>query len=123
MSYTSPMTEKQPLSDQSIINCLGNDYGIKVAKLTLLPLGADIKASVYNAVAHDQSSYFVKIKRGHHHDISATIIALLQDAGIQQIIPPIKTNRGQPIQYIDDFTLIVFPFVEGQDGFTRDLTG
>ena len=116
------MIEKQPLSDQRIIDCLSNDYGIKVATLTFLPLGADINASVYKAETHDQSSYFIKIKRGHYHDISATIIALLHDAGIQQIIRPIKTNSGQPIQHIGDFTLIVSPFVEGQDGFSRDLT-
>ena len=113
---------EQPLSDQRIIDCLNTDYGIKVAKLTFLPLGADMNASVYKAEAHDQSSYFIKLKRGHHHDISATMIALLHDAGIQQIIPPIKTNHGQPIQHIGDFTLIVSPFVEGQDGFSRDLT-
>ncbi len=47
---------------------------------------------------------------------------LLHDAGIQQIIPPIKTIHGRPTQRIEDFTLIVYPFVEGQDGFSRDLT-
>jgi hypothetical protein len=26
-----------------------------------------IDASVYNAQTHDQASYFVKLKRGHHH--------------------------------------------------------
>lgn len=116
------MIEKQPISDQRIIDCLNTYYGIKVSTLTLLPLGADMNASVYKAETHDQSSYFIKLKRGYHHDISATTIALLHDAGIQQIISPIKTNHGQPIQYIDDFTLIVSPFVEGQDGFSRDLT-
>lgn len=113
---------EQPLSDQRIIDCLNANYGIKVARLTFLPIGADMNASVYKAQAHNQSSYFIKLKRGHHHDISATIIALLHDAGIQHIIPPIKSNNGQPIAHIDDFTLIVSPFVEGQDGFSRDLT-
>jgi len=113
---------EQPLSNQHIIDCLNTDYGINATRLTFLPIGADMNASVYKAETHDQSSYFIKLKRGHHHDISATIIALLHDAGIQQIIPPIKTNDGQPIQHVDDFTLIVSPFIEGQDGFSRDLT-
>lgn len=113
---------KQALSNQRIIDCLNAHYGIKVARLTFLPVGADMNASVYKAEAHDQSSYFIKLKRGHHHNISATIIALLHDAGIQHIIPPIKTNHGQPVQHIDDFTLIVSPFFEGQDEFNRDLT-
>lgn len=113
---------EQPISDQCIIDCLNMDYGIKVTQLTLLPIGADMNASVYKAEARDQSSYFIKLKRGHQHEISATIIALLHNAGIQQIILPVKTTRGLTIQHIDDFTLTVFPFVEGQDGFSRDLT-
>lgn len=116
------MIDKPLLTDQRIIDCLSTHYGIKVTTLTFLPLGADINASVYKAEAHNQSSYFIKLKRGHHHNISATIIALLYDAGIKQIIPPIKTIDGQLIQLIDDYTLIVSPFVEGQDGFSRDLT-
>lgn len=113
---------KQPLSNQRIIDCLKTDYGIQVTRLTLLPIGADRNAAVYKAETDDQSAYFIKLKRGHCHDVSATIILLLQDAGIQQIIPPVKTNLGKPIQLIDDFTLIVSPFIEGQDGFSRDLS-
>jgi spectinomycin phosphotransferase len=116
------MIDKQFLSDQRIIDCLNTCYDIKVATFTLLPLGADMNASAYKAKTYDQLSYFIKLKRGHHRDISAIIITLLQDAGIKHIIPPIKTNHGQFIQHIDDFTLIVFPFIEGQDGFSRDLT-
>ncbi len=116
------MIEKQSLSDQLIINCLNTDYGIEVATLTFLPLGADMNASVYKAQTHDQTSYFVKLKRGHHHDISVAIVELLHDAGIQQIIPPVKTIHGQSTQRIEDFTLIVYPFVDGQDGFSRNLT-
>ena len=81
-----------------------------------------MNASVYKAQTYDQTSYFVKLKRGHHHDISVAIVELLHDAGIQQIIPPVKTILGQSTQRIEDFTLIVYPFVEGQDGFSRNLT-
>lgn len=116
------MIEKPSLSEQRIIDCLNTNYRIKVTTLTFLPLGADINASVYKAVAHDQSSYFVKLKRGHHPDISAIIISLLHEVGIKQVIIPIKTDHGQLAQHLDDFTLIVYPFVEGQDGFSRDLT-
>ena len=116
------MLVKQSLSDQRIIDCLNTDYGIEVVTLTFLPLGADINASVYKAEVQDQSSYFVKLKRGHHHDVSIAIVGLLHHAGIQQIIPPVKTIHGQATQSIDDFTLIVYPFIEGQNGFSRALT-
>lgn len=116
------MIEKQPLSDKLIINCLNIDYGIEVATLTFLPLGADMDASVYKAKTHDQRSFFIKLKRGHHHDIGIVIVELLQEEGIQQIILPIKTLLGQSTKRIEDFTLIVYPFVEGQDGFSCNLT-
>lgn len=116
------MTEKRSFSDQLIIDCLNANYGIEVAVLTLLPLGADMNASVYKAHTHDKTSYFVKLKRGHHHDIGIEIVELLHDAGINEIIPPIKTILGGSTQQIEDFTLIVYPFVSGQDGFSMDLT-
>src|SRR5579872_6066088 len=99
---------KLPPADQRIIDCLHTDYGIEVGTLTFLPLGADTNASVYKLEGRNQSSYFVKLKHGSHHDIALTIIDLLQKAGIQQIVPPIKTIYDQPSQRIDDFTLIVY---------------
>lgn len=115
------MIEKPLLSDQQIIDCLNTAYGIKVISLLFLSWGADINASVYKAQAYDKT-YFVKLKRGHHHEHSVALAKRLYDAGISQIIPPINTNQGQPTQHIDDFTLIVYPFIQGEDGFSRNLT-
>jgi spectinomycin phosphotransferase len=79
-------------------------------------------ASVYNACAYDRSAYFVKLKRSHTPDISPLIIGLLQDAGIKQIIPILKTIHNFPTHRLCEFTLTVSPFIEGQDGFSRALT-
>lgn len=106
----------------SLIDCLNSKYGIAATTITFLPLGADINASVYKAETYDGRSYFVKVKYGHHSDISVTLLALLQASGIQQIIPPIKTIDGKLTQYINDFTLIVYPFVDGQNGFCYNLS-
>lgn len=116
------MIETPSFSQQRISNCLKINYDIDVATLTLLPLGADMQACVYKAQSHDQSAYFVKLKQGHHQDISAIIIRLLSEAGIQHIIPIVKTISGQVTQAIDDLTMTVFPFIEGCDGFSRNLT-
>lgn len=112
---------KPLLPEQRIIDCLKTDYGIKVILLSQLPLGADINASVYKAKAQDRD-YFVKLKRGYHHELSAALAKLLHAAGIVQIIPPVSTIQGELTQLIDDFTLIVYPFVEGENGFKYNLT-
>ncbi|MBA3537322.1 MAG: aminoglycoside phosphotransferase family protein [Tatlockia sp.] len=115
------MPLKQTISDQGLIDCLRAKYGIEVVRLTLLPLGADMNASVYKAEAEDQPSYFLKLKRGHHQDIGLAVVNLLDNLGIQQVIPPVRTLDGHLTQSMDDFTLIVYPFIEGQDGFNRNL--
>lgn len=117
------MVETQLLSDQRLIDSISTYYGIKITSITRLALGADIHATVYKARTQDsQNSYFVKLKRGHHHDIGAEILELLHNAGITQIILPIKTKKGLLLQLIGEFTLMVFPYVEGQNGFDRNLT-
>lgn len=105
-----------------IINWLRTYYRIEATALALLPLGADMNASIYKVQASDQKTYFVKLKRGHFQDVNIEILELLQMAGIRQLIAPIKTVGGKQIQQAGDFTLIVYPFVQGQDGFSRSLT-
>ncbi len=116
------MTKTQFPSDQYIIDCLNTYYDIKVTKLILLPLGADIDALVYKAEARDDSSYFVKIKHGHLHSIGIILQQMLHDAGIQEIIAPVKTKQNQIVQYIDDCSMMVYPFIDGCDGFAQNLT-
>ncbi|MES2608159.1 MAG: aminoglycoside phosphotransferase family protein [Pseudomonadota bacterium] len=117
------MIEKLSILNQHIIDCLQNAYGIEFTVLTPLLWGADINASVYKALATDKSTYFVKLKRGKNHNISVRVIELLENAGIRQIIPIIKTTDGLPIQAIgDDFTLCASPFIEWENGLNRDLS-
>lgn len=116
------MIEKQFFSEQRIIDYLKNDFDITVDTLIFLPLGADIDASVYKAQTHDTLSYFVKLKRNNHADINVMLQALLHGAGIKEIISPITTQNGLPALHVDEFVLIVYPFIEGIDGFSHHLT-
>ena len=113
---------KRKTDNPLLIDCLNTRYGLIATTLLLLPLGADMNASVYKAETWNGQSYFVKLKRGCHSDISVTLLRWLQASGIQQIIPPIPAIDGQLIQYINNFTLVVYPFVNGQNGFCNPLT-
>lgn len=103
------------------MECLNANYGIAATRLLLLPLGADMSASVYKAETYAGASYFVKLKSRSSYDLSVELLALLQASGIQQIIPPIKTTDGKLTQYINDFTLTVRPFINGKNGFCYHL--
>lgn len=46
----------------------------------------------------------------------------MHNEGIQQIIPPIKTSQGLSTQHIDEYNLIVYPYIENQNGFSQILS-
>lgn len=116
------MIETKFPSKQLIIDRLNSSYGIKVATLTPILLGADINAQVYKAETSNQLSYFIKLRRGQRRDIGVILQLALHESSIKHIVPPVKTTQGAPTHQIDGFTLIVYPFIDGQDGFGKALT-
>lgn len=81
-----------------------------------------VPSSGNKAQTHDEKFYFVKLKGGLNHDIGVAILDLLHNEGIQQIIPPIKTSQGLSTQHVDEYTLIVYPYIENQNGFSQILS-
>jgi len=79
-------------------------------------------AALYKVQTSDQSSYFVKLKHGYKADSSLEMAELLHANGIEQIIPPIRAVCNCLIVPIIDWSLIVYPFVEGVNGFSDKLT-
>ena len=106
------MIESQFPSLKDIVDCLKNHYSIEVKSITPLSDGADMNAATYKAQTHDKS-YFVKLKRDHEN---TTILDLLHSAGVQNIILPIHS------MHIENYSLTIFPFIEGVNGFTKRLT-
>ena len=106
---------------QLIISSLRDNYDIEVAHITPLLWGADAYALIYKVQDPKPKTYFVKLKQGKH-DSSAHLQLLLHDAGIQGVISPIKTIDNQPQLSIQHFTLTVYPFIDGLDGFGEPLT-
>lgn len=116
------MIENPPPSMHDVLTCLRMCYGIEPLMLDPLLSGADLSATVFKAQIRNHPPYFIKVKHGHHHDTGVIITELLQNAGIQQIVPIVKTIDGQSTVRVGDSTIIVYPFVDGRDGFNRDLT-
>ena len=116
------MLEKPNLEDQLIIDCLQEEYGLRVAEIAFLPLGADLNTAVYRAVGGDRTAYFVKLRSGEFNEAAVTVPKYLSQLGIQEIIPPLTTVSGRLWARLEAFHLILYPFVEGLNGFERSLT-
>lgn len=119
------MLEKPDLPDYRIAACLQDAYGLRVADVAFLPLGADLNTAVYRAVADngagDRQMVFVKLRRGNFDEIAVMAPKFLSDQGIPQIIAPLPTQTGRLWAELDPFKVILYPFVTGGDGYEVEL--
>ena len=111
------MLEKPDIPDEVICTCLQAEYGLSVAEIEFLPLGADLNTAVYRAVAQDQRPYFVKLRRGIFKKMAVVIPKFLGDQVLEQIIAPIATRTGRLWADMEVAKLFLYPFIDGRDGY------
>lgn len=115
------MLEKPNIPDELIISHLQEEYNFHVAEFSFLPLGADEGSAVYRVQAEDNGIYFLKLRKGFE-EIVVTVPLFLKSQGMQEVISPIPTRSGQYWADFDEYKIIVYPFIEGKNGFDRELT-
>jgi spectinomycin phosphotransferase len=116
------MLDKPDLEDALIVAALRDAFGLGVAEVVFLPLGADFDTAVYKVVAVDGAPYFLKLRRGNFDEIAVAIPRFLQAQGIAAVMAPIPATGGQLWTGLGDFKLILYPFVEGHNGFDIALS-
>jgi spectinomycin phosphotransferase len=116
------MLEKPDLEETKIGACLQDEYGLPVIQVAFLPLGADQNTAVYRVVAEDATPYFVKLRRGDLNRIAVALPRALCDQGITQVIAPLLARTGQLWTDLDGFKVILYPFVQGRNGYEGDLS-
>ena len=116
------MLEKPDLDDEAISACLEAEFGLTAVRIAFLPLGADQNTAVYRAVAGDGTDYFVKLRRGDFNAAAVAVPKYLSDLGIEGVIPPIATQTGELWAGLGNFKVILYPFVDGRNGFEVSLS-
>jgi spectinomycin phosphotransferase len=116
------MLEKPNIQDEQIVDCLCHAYGLDIAQIAFLPLGADRNTAVYRAVTDDGSPYFVKLRRDDFNEVTVIVPKLLHDQGVTQVILPIMAQSGALWVFLDEFHLTLYPFVTGKNGYEIPLT-
>jgi len=116
------MLEKPDLPDEKISACLLAEFGLRVTRLEFLPLGADRNSAVYQAVTEDSARWFVKLRQGVFDEVSVELPKFLSGQGLRQVIAPVTGNSGQLWASLEAFKVILYPFVEGRDGYQREMT-
>lgn len=116
------MLERPNISDNAIINCLADNYEIDVHNITFLPLGADFDTAVFHVTTQDNTPYFFKLRSGDFDEASVRLPQFLYEQGISQIIPILQTLTGSLWGRLEEFKTILYPFIEGTNGYEVNLT-
>ena len=116
------MLEKPEIEDKKILNTLEREFGLDVEEIAFLPLGADQNTAVYRVVTKEDNVYFLKLRSGEFNEASVSVPSYLSKLGIKQIIPPLATRTGQLHAVLENYAVILYPFVEGKNGFERSLS-
>jgi spectinomycin phosphotransferase len=116
------MLEKPTLADDQIVACIQTAYGLDVAQVDFLPLGADENTAVYRLTSTNNTSYFLKLRSGPFAETLVLLPHFLHNQGIRFIIPPLTTQTGQLWANLEQYMTILYPFVDGQNGYKRPLS-
>jgi spectinomycin phosphotransferase len=116
------MLEPPNLPNEAIITSLQASYGIPVATLTFLPIGADSAAWVYRVQALDGATYFLKVRTRVDNVLSLVIPRYLHERGVPHLVAPLPAGDQALWVTVDDFALILYPFVEGGAGVDVGLS-
>lgn len=112
------MRTEPALNTDTIKHCLAVDYGFDVGALHWLGTGYDMDAFGYEAVEPKGCSWFVRFSRGPVNPGSVNVPLLLASSGVSNILAPVPTRAGDLWSNVDEGTVVVFPFIRGNDGTT-----
>jgi spectinomycin phosphotransferase len=112
---SEPHTTKQQIADH-----LREAYALDVRDVALIPGRTHAEATVYRVEA-DGSSYFFKLTHNQPPN-SLSVVQHLARAGITQVPAPAKSRDGLLTTAIGALSAILYPFIEGENGFTHPLT-
>ena len=121
------MTTNHNLADESssrwpeLAACLQNEYNVHPVQITQLELGADPYTTVFRVVDTEATAYFLKLRSADFNLATVAVPRWLADQSIAQIIAPIPCTDGRLFGQAGASAAILYPFVEGSDGFTVPL--
>src|SRR5215212_3514082 len=115
------MLEKPDISDDRIIACLHDTFGLRIAHVTFLPLGW-VNNAVYRVTTDSGTPFFLKLRRGNFNEIAVAVPAFLHAQGIRQVMAPVATMTNDLWVRAHGFDWILYPFFDGKTGFKVALS-
>jgi len=116
------MIEKPEVDEEKIKIVLNQNYSIQVTHIEFLPLGNDATSFSYQVGTQRGHVYFLKLKTQLSNLAGLFVPRFLKDHGLDQVVAPLYTNQQKLFADMDDFALILYPFIPGQEAMKVGLS-
>ncbi len=114
------MLEKPNLADEVIVDRLRSAYDMAVSSVEFMPIGNDARAWSYRVETGD-GDCFLKLRNGEPKLAALTVPHYLLSQGIDNVVAPLASRADRLFTTCDDFTLILYPFIEGKSAWGMPL--
>jgi spectinomycin phosphotransferase len=117
------MLDRSNLPDDIILAVLNDHYGMRAIYLEFLPIGNETGVWVFRARVQDGQDLFLKLRLGKVFAPALEVPRFLHENGVPEALAPMAARGGAlSIPLSDDFHLIVYPYVPGENGMENGLT-
>ena len=115
------MLEDPGLDRRELTAAMRAGYGIQAASFTFVP-GYDMQAASYD-VAATEGRFFLKVRFGSVAQTPLDVPRALLDAGIPNVLAPIRTLASALRHPVDDGrSFVLYPFVAGRNALEIGMT-
>src|SRR5256714_282777 len=112
------MREQPKIPEEQLRACFQDQYDLYPVTLEFLPLGLDYNAGVYRVVSEQGTAYLLKVTSRPLYEPRCLVPRYLNDQGITSVVAPIPTRSGALWTKLVDWTVIVYPFIDGDTSLT-----
>jgi spectinomycin phosphotransferase len=117
------MREPPNIAEEQLRICLQQQYDLSHVTLEFLPRGRDYNAAVYRVVSEQGIAYLLKVTSRLLYEPSCLVPRYLWDHGISSVVAPIPTRSSALWTRLSDWTVIVYPFIDGDSSLTGMTNG
>ena len=112
------MREKLGIPEDRLRSCLQEHYGLTPLSLEFIPLGLDTRSVLYRVMSENGVPYLLKARSGSFYEPSCLVPRYLNDQGIRSVVAPVFTKRHILWASFEDWTVTVYPFLDGDTSWT-----
>ncbi len=115
------MLEPPNLPEEALLDALRSGWGFSAHAAEFLPLGNDATAWAFRARGAAGDG-FVKLKRAAVYPPACSVPRFLHDQGLRAVTAPLPALDGSLYQPVGDYSLILYPYIEGACAMQAGLT-